>query len=455
QFLGESFVLCLIAFVLAIGLVELTLPVFNKLSSKALSLSYLMDAKLVAGYILLLLLTGLLAGFYPALVLSGYNPVKTLYNRFNLAGKNYLQKSLVVLQFALASFLIAGTFTIFSQFTYLTSRPLGYDDSNLAITNVWGIDRNQAKLMRDELLRHSSIASVARKNSGDWGTVARVNGEQQLSFAYETIDETYIPQLKMQLVAGRNFSPDLVSDTAQSVLVNEAFVKEAGWQNPLGQEVNFWYNNNKKYTVIGVVKDYHFESLNTKIRPQLFTMNPGNAYGQFLIKIKEGHTTAALAHLGKTFRSLFPVKPFSYQFMDQQNLLRYEAEKKWSQILLFSAALTIFISCIGLFGLAVLAAEKRTKEIGIRKVLGASVPGIAASLSKDFIKLVLLSLVISIPCAWLAGSKWLDNYPYRVALSWTLFIQTSVLVIIIALLTIGYQSVKAALANPVKALRTE
>lgn len=455
QFLGESFVLCFIAFLLAIGLVQLILPVFNDLSNKALSLSYLFDIKLISAYIGLFLLTSLMAGFYPALVLSKYNPVQTLYSRFTIGGKNYLQKSLVVLQFALASFLIIATLTIFYQFNFLTSQDLGYNDKNLVQVNKWGIKRTDAALMKNELLKDLSIQDVTFKNGGSWSTIAKVNGEKQINFAFETVDDNYLPLLRIALAKGRNFSAAFPSDSTHSVLVNEAFVKEAGWKNPIGQEVNFWYHPGEKYTVVGVIKDYHYESLNLKIGPQLFTMKPGNDYGAALIKIKPGSETAALKHIEKVFKQLFPISPYDYKFKDEENRNRYEAEAKWKQIMLFSAILTIFISCIGLFGLSVLSAEKRTKEIGIRKVLGASVQNVVTILSTDFLKLVVLALLISIPAAWIAANKWLENYPYRISLSLWMFVLAAVVVIMIALITISFQAIRAAIANPVKSLRSE
>ena len=453
QFLGESFFLCLIAFVMALVIVKLLLPVFNDLSNKSLALSYLFDAKLIAFYIILFLITTLLAGFYPALILSGFNPVQTLYSRFALSGKNYLQKSLVVLQFALASFLISATLVIYLQFNYLTTEKLGYDDSNLVLVNK-NLKRDQAKLFREQLMKDPDIIGVAPKNGGYWETRAKVNGDSTIDFAYETIDESYVPLLKISLVAGRNFSKDFPSDSSNAVLVNQSFVKQAGWNNPLGKEVNFWYKN-KKYNVIGVVKDYHFEALSKKIGPQLFTMEPSNDFGMAYIKIRPNTAGSSLAYIQKTFKSLFPLTPYSYTFKQDENSKNYEAEAKWKQIMLFGAILTIFISCIGLFGLSVLSAEKRTKEIGIRKVLGASVSSIITTLSTDFLKLVILSMLVAIPAAWLAAAKWLDHYPYRISLTWWMFSIAAILVIFIALATVSFQAIKAAVANPVKSLRTE
>lgn len=454
QFLGESFLLCIIAFLFSILLVEIILPLFNELANKKLALSYLFDAKLVAAYISLFFITGLLAGFYPALVLSGYNPVQTLYSRFNIAGKNYLQKSLVVLQFTLASFLIIATFTIYAQFNYLTTEKLGYDDSNLVIVNKNMLKHADASVFKSELMKNPNVTSVSAKNGGSWGTVARNAVDSTINFTYETVDENYLPLLKIQLVQGRNFSASFPSDSNNSVIVNESFVKQAGWKNPIGETVNFWYNN-QKYSVIGVVKDYHYQSLNQKIGPQLFTMKNDNLYGIYLIKIKPNTQTASLKFIQKTFKQFYPLNPYSYVFKDEQNLKDYEDVNKWKQILLFGAVLTIFISCIGLFGLSVLSTEKRTKEIGIRKVLGASVNNVVTILSKDFLTLVIIALVIAAPLAYMAANKWLESFPYRITLNAWLFASAALLVILIALFTVSFQAIKAAIANPVKSLRTE
>jgi putative ABC transport system permease protein len=453
QFLGESFLLCLFAFSLAILIVQLVLPVFNDLSNKALALSYLFDIKLVAGYILLFLLTGFLAGFYPALVLSGYNPVQTLYSRFKLGGKNYLQKSLVVLQFSLASFLIIATMIIYSQFKFLTTEKLGYDDSNLVEVGIWGVKRDQTSLYKEELLKSTNIADVSFKNGGSWGTVAKVNRDSVMMFEYETVDEAYIPMLKIALLQGRNFSNNFPADSTQSVLVNEAFVKKAGWKNPIGQQVNFWLRN-QIYSVIGVVKDYHYHSLNEKIGPELFTLK-ANDFGVAFVKIKPHTETASLKHIEQKFKEVFPMMPYSYSFKVDKNYKNYQAEQKWKQIMLFSAVLTIFISCIGLFGLSVLSAERRTKEMGIRKVLGASVNNVVTILSKDFVKLVILALLIAIPAGWYAANSWLQNYPYRIDISWKIFAMAGALVIIVALVTVSFQALRSAMANPVRSLRTE
>jgi putative ABC transport system permease protein len=455
QFLGESFFLCTIAFVLAIVLVHLLLPLFNNLSNKALSLSYLFDTKMVAGYIILYILTGLVAGFYPAFVLSGYNPVQTLYSRFQIPGKSYLQKSLVVLQFTLTSFLIIATFTIYAQFNYLTTQKLGYDDSNLILINTKDTKHNEAATFRNELLKSPDIAGVSVKNAGDEQGAARNSIDSLIQFAYETVDENYLPLLKIPVVAGRNFSPAFPADSTQSVIVNESFVKAAQWKNPVGQSLKFSFDNNKIYRVIGVVKNYHFASLTKKIRPQLFTMNNSNLYNTYYIRIKPNSATASLKWIQKTFKQFYPLIPYSYTFKNDDNRSQYVQVEKWKQIILFGAILAIFISCIGLFGLSVLSAEKRTKEIGIRKVLGASIPEIVKTLLIDFIKLVIIALLIASPLVYIAANKWLQNYPYRITISWWMFASAGILVMLIALFTVSYQAIKAALANPVKSLRSE
>lgn len=454
QFLGESFILTGIAFLLAIGLVNLLLPFFNSVANKALSFSYLFDVKLVAAFVLMFLLTGFMAGFYPALVLSRFNPVETLYGRLHLSGKNYLLKGLVVLQFTLATFLIIGTTIVYSQFKYLVNFDLGYNDKNLVVLKAGQFNRDKLDLIKNELLKNPAITSVAADQGGRWGTIARINGGQDANFDMKIIDEAYLPILQVPVVNGRNFSKAFPSDTGSAVMVNESFVKMAGWQQPLGQIIDFFYNN-KKYSVVGVVKDYHFAALNEKTGPQIFVCNPQYPLHDVYVKVKEGKNAEVLPFLQSTFKKLFPFQPYQFTFKEEDNAHQYDAESKWSQIVSFGAGLTIFISCIGLFGLSMLAAEKRTKEIGIRKVLGASVAVIARTLSVSYLKLVLLSSVIAIPAAaWFSG-KWLENYPYRISPSWWMFVFATTLILLIALFTISFHAVKAALANPVKNLRTE
>jgi len=454
QFLGESSILSFIAFVFAIILVIVVLPFFNELANKSLAFSYLLSVKLVVGYIAIFLLTSLLAGFYPALVLSGFNPVQSLYNRNSFTGKNYLSKSLVVLQFTLSTFLIIATITIYSQFNYLMHFNLGYNDKNVVSIFSWGLDKQKLALFKNEMLSDPSVKSVTADQGGRQGTIANINGGTKITFDLKHIDEDYLPLFEVPMVQGRNFSKSMVSDSGTSILVNEEFVKQAGWKKPIGQTVDFFWAK-KKYTVVGVVKNYHFLSLTEKLSPMLYSISPQFPYGNVFIKIKEGDKAATLNHIEKAFKSLYPFIPYQYHFKDAENTEQYDKEAKWKQIVTFSAILTIFISCIGLFGLATLSAERRRKEIGIRKVLGASVELIVRKLSADFLKLVLISAIIAAPAAWWAINKWLQNYPYRISMNVWIFLLATVLVAVVALVTVSFQSIKAAVANPVKSLRSE
>ncbi|MCD6065747.1 MAG: FtsX-like permease family protein [Bacteroidetes bacterium] len=454
QFLGESFLLSFLAFLAACMLTYLVLPFFNEVSGKQLSFSYLLDAKLVIGYFTLFCLTGLLAGFYPALILSRFKPVETLYGKLRLSGKDRLSKSMVVFQFALSTFLIIATITVYSQFVYLTDYDLGLNTKNVVSVNTPVLNDAKLDIVKQELMKSPGFTMISADQGGTWNTVANVNNGKEISFNYKHIDANYLPLFQIPLVQGRNFSKTISSDTVESVMVNEAFVREAGWKKPLEEMVDFFYRN-KKYHVIGVVKDYHFEALTEKIRPQLLGFRPEDRYSKVYIKIADGSRAQALAHMEKTFKKLHPGYPYQYKFVEDANREKYEKESKWKQIISFSAILTVLISCMGLFGLAALSAEKRAKEIGIRKVFGASVAIIAGKLSGDFIKLVGIAACIALPLAWWVMNKWLQNYPYRIELKVSMLVVSIAAVLVVALLTISYQSIKAALSNPVKNLRTE
>jgi putative ABC transport system permease protein len=454
QFLGESYLLCLAAFLLALVLVQTVLPFFNQLSNKVLFLSYLLNVRMVLAYAGLFLITGMLAGFYPAMILSGYHPVRSLYNGLKL-GKVNLQKGLIVLQFALSTLLVMATIIVYSQFNYLINTDLGYDQDNVIIIRKPGLTHRDANLLKTELLKNPDILYVSARNGGREGTSAKISGDIEAEFDYETIDESYFPLYKIPVVQGRNFSSKFPSDGTHAIVVNETFVKNAGWKEPIGQEVNFWYRNNEKYTVVGVVKDYHYLPLNQEIGPQIFTMSPARDYGLALVRINPDHVADALAYIQKTFNKVFPMSLYQYEFKTLEYQKSYNAEAKWKKVMMFGAGFTIFISCIGLFGMSVLAAEKRTKEIGIRKVLGASVAAAVTLLTKDFLKLIVLSLLIAMPAAWQLATQWLQYYPYHIQLNAFMFAFAAVFVVVVSLATVSFQAFKAAWENPVKALRSE
>jgi putative ABC transport system permease protein len=454
QFLGESYILCFVSFVTALVIVAVVLPLFNSIAEKELSFSYLLDVKLILGFCALYFISGLLAGFYPALVLSRFNPVQTLYGKFRFSGRNYFSQSLIVIQFALATFLIIGTIIIYSQFSYLSNYQLGYNDKSVLILKPRPFEAAKLDKISRELMLDPSVKNVSADQGGSWTTYARVNAGKEIQFTIKHVDTNYFSLFEIPLVAGRNFSGAFPSDSAQSVVINEAFAKEAGWKDPVGKVVDFFYHN-KKFNVIGVVKDHHYESLTEAIRPELFSTHPKYSYGNIYVKYDAAESQRALAHAGKAFKTLFPFEPYQYAFKDAENLKFYESEAKWKKIITASALLTIIISATGLFGLSVLSAQKRAREISIRKVLGASVAGIARQLSSDFIGLVLLSSFIAVPGAWWLGSKWLQNYPLRVSLNPFMFAAAIVLVLIIALSTVSFHALRAATDNPVKNLRTE
>lgn len=459
QFLGESMIICLLSFILAILLTLLLLPLFNELANKKLSLSYLFDIKLITGLICLYIITFLAAGFYPALVLSGLTPVEALYSKIKFGGKNNLSKSLVILQFTLATLLIVATLFINAQFNFLTKSELGYNDKNLVefVVDKAVMDKPLMDGCKTAFANVSGVEKVAYANIGKFGGKTRAGGKE-FAATYEHIDENYLSALQTQVLAGRNFSAAFSSDAANSVLINETFAKEAGWKDPVGKTVDFmnlpgW--GTRKITVIGLVKDYHFESLKEKIKPELFTMAPQLPLGRFVIRIKPENILSIIKGLEKTYHTLFPDNPFQYSFRDDSIEKSYKAELKWKQVISFAALITIFISCIGLFGLSLLTSERRFKEIGIRKLLGASVVQLVQLISVDFVKLVFIAFFIAIPISWFIIDKWLQNFAYRIVISWWIFAIAGMIALFIALATVSFHAIKASLANPVSALKTQ
>ena len=459
QFLTESFLVSLIAFMIGIVLTVSILPFFNELANKKLSLSYLTDWYLYAGYFLLLLITSFISGFYPSLVLSAFQPVKVLYNKQKLLSRNYLTKGLIVLQFALAIFLIIGTIAINSQLNFLLHADLGYDSRNLVKMDI-PINKTSDQLpaiFKNELLNKPGIISVAARNRGRNISGAKLDG-REIEIEYSKVDDKYLSTFKIPLIAGRNFSPDYPSDSVNSVIVNESFIKEAGWKmnNAIGKTFGFGESHeNKKVTVVGIVKDYHFLSLKDKIKPAVFSMEPSFNFGEIWVKIKPTDVPQTLALLQNTYKKILPYYPYSYQFMDDINAKNYETEAKWKQIISIASSLFIFISCIGLLGLIMLSIEQRTKEIGIRKVLGAAISKIIVLISREFIILISIAFLIAVPVAYYFINKWLQNFAYRISIGWWMFALAGILIITVAMITISFQAIKAALANPVKSLRTE
>ncbi len=400
-----------------------------------------------------------MAGFYPAIVLSRFKPVQMLQGQKQRVMKNILADGLVILQFSLATFLIITTLFVYRQFNFLVKTNLGYNDKNLLsiIADKAIMNKSLMDQYKYEFSKVPGVECVSYKNIGKFGGKTQANNREFVA-DYERIDDDYLNCLGTKLVSGRYFSKEFPSDPLNSILVNEAFAKEAGWKLPIGKTVDYmnlptWAD--RKITVIGVVKDYHFESLKEKIKPQIFTEDPALPLGQLFVRLKPGNSSKALLSVERVFHQLMPEQPFNYEFNDELNRRNYDKEYKWKQIIALSAITTIFISCIGLLGLTILSTEKRTKEIGIRKVLGASIKQIIQLIAINFFKLILIAFFISIPISWYAIHKWLQNFAYRVAISWWLFALAGLLAFLIALITISTQTIKIALSNPVKALKNE
>ena len=453
QFLTESFLVTFIAFLIAVLLSQFTLPIFNVLSNKELSLSYIMDYELILIFFSLFVVTGLVAGFYPALVLSGFSPSKSLQRRAKLLQQNFLTKGLVVFQFTLSICLVVGTILIFSQFNFLTSRDLGYNDESVMKLDGFRGNHSGREVMKQELLSMSEISAVAGYNGNYNGTMAKVNDEN-VEFGYIGVDDDFLETLEIDLVQGRNFSSDFSTDPVESIIVNEAFLKQVGWKEGVGKEVDFFWKN-QKMKVIGVVNDYHFASLKEEIKPLVLTQDPQYGLQSLFIKINEGNTVETVKKIEAVFRKHAPFMPFDYSFEEENNMKRYEREARWKQMITAGAMISIFVSCIGLFGLAAFNAESREKEVGVRKVMGASVSSIVRMLSTDFVKLILVAVVMAFPISYYAGSVWLEGFAYQVTIEWWFFAIAGVFAINIAILTVGIESFKAAIKNPAETLKSE
>ncbi len=455
QFLTESFVQTAIAFALAFCLAELVLPMFNEVSGKHLALAYLADTTLVLSFIGVLVGTAFLAGLYPAILISRLEPAETLFARTILVKRGAVAKSLIVAQFVIATTLAMGTLVVYQQCNFLTTKDVGYNDRNLLVLNVPNAqDMQKMQLYKTEFGKLSGVESIAPRTDIQFGTTARANS-REIGIVYEHIDQDFIRTMGVTLAKGRNFSPNFASDSTESVLVNEAFVRAAGWNDAVGKTVDFLNGKERRITIIGVIKDYHFGSLKNAVQPQLFTFGRELPFGQFLLRLNGANIAQTLALVEKTYRAIIPLRPFQYHFQHDVNVQGYKAEERWRTILTLAAAFTMFISSIGLLGLTLLATEQRTKEIGIRKVLGASVVSIIALLSKDFLKLVGIAIVLATPLAYWAAGKWLQDFAYRVELSWWVFASAGMVAVVIAFMTVAAEAWRSARANPVKSLRSE
>ncbi len=463
QFWGETQLLTLIAMIIGVCLAEILLPYFNTVSGKSLAINYLENAGFLIALLSIALTSGLIAGSYPALILSRYQPAKVLKGLSNFQFKPRLTKGLLVVQYSLSIFLIISSVIMFKQMDYISGKDLGYnEDQVLFIPTHTGWNEEGTKLMelyRNELSRTQGVVNVSGMapafTSGSNRYGFKVDEEEFRSYIY-FVDEQIIPTLGFELVDGRNFSEDRPSDETESIIVNQALVNALGWQDdPIGKLLP-WKSQENPSTIIGVVKDFHFQSLEIEIQPMLMHMDHSQGgVASIAVKIAPGMIGETLPVLKEKWAEISPNRPFNFWFLDDAVANQYEDYQRWLQIMGTSTFIAILIACLGLFGLAGLTAVNKTKEIGIRKVLGAGIDQIILLLNKDIVLLIVISMLIAGPASWYIMEKWLSDFSYRISIGANVFIISTFVALILAVLTVSYHSVKAALANPVDSLRSE
>ena len=467
QFLTESTLMAIISLLIAAGITYLVLPLFNNIASKSMSFGSLFSSDLLPLLILLPVIVGLIAGSYPALYLSSFKPIRVLKGKLNESGRGgRLRSILVVFQFGISIIIIIGTIIIYKQLNYIQTKNLGFNkDQVLIINDAYALNKN-SDAFKNEIVRQPGVTSgtlsgyipVDNSSRSD-NTLSKepvLDSKSGIDMQTWVIDCDYIKTLGMQIMKGRNFSPDFPTDSS-AVIINEETQGFLAYDNPIGEKLYQLGNNPgdppATLHIIGIVKDFHYESLRKNIGPLCFLLGKNN--GLALFKVNAAHIPDILKQAEAKWRTMAPGMPFSYRFMDESFDEMYRQEQRTGKIALIFSILAILIACLGLFGLATFIAEQRTKEIGIRKVLGADVSTIVTLLSKDFLKLVIISAIIAFPVAWYFMSKWLQDFAYRINMPWWIFIIAGIVAALIALITISFQAVKAAIANPVKSLRTE
>jgi len=458
QFMGEALLTALLAVLFALVLVALLLPTFNTLTGKTITLHYA-DPVFLVSLTAITLLTGFISGSYPAVFLSSLEPVKVLKGSPKFGFKSLLfRKGLVVFQFTLSLILLVGTVVIYRQIHFIQNRNLGFNRENVISLNLEGDLAKNLGAFKQEILQRPGIKSITTSSnhpmsiynsSGDLQWPGKSEKDAS-SVSGAWVDYDFFETLNIQIKEGRTFSRDFATDSS-AYIINEAAADMMGMKKPVGQTVSFW---NGKSKIIGVVKNFHSRSLHEPIKPLIILLEPRNA-SVILVRTEPGKAKEALASLEKAMRQYNPGFPFEYHFLDEIFEEQYKSEMVVGKLINYFAGLAIFISCLGLFGLALFTAEQRTKEIGIRKVLGASVASIITLLSKDFLKLVLVANLIAWPIAWWGTYRWLSNFAFRAEIGWWIFALAGVATVLIAILTVSFQAVRSAMVNPVKSLRSE
>jgi len=467
QFIGEAIIISCIAIWLSVALADLLLPKFNQLAGKEINIDWMNNLWIILLTLIVALVIGIIAGSYPAFVLSSFKPLKVLKEKIKFSSSSsFLRKILVVLQFTISITLIICTLVVFIQWRYMHNKPLGIDPSNIVMIRNPGVE--QYEIFKQELLKNPDILSVTGSskrpthnlNSNLPYKAENVNSEDK-SIKLVTVDYNFFETLGNEIVDGRSFSKSISSDEHSSFIINETAMKEFGWKNAVGKSFetmtidsigNNWLP--RKGQIVGVAKDFHFESVHNKIPPMVFFIDH-NWRDWVSIKISSSNTPATLNYIKKVWNTMDTERFFNPVFYDESIDALYRSEKRFFLLFIIFSVLAISIACLGIFGLASFTAEQRTKEIGIRKVMGASVSTIISLINKEFIKLVIVSNIIAWPIAWYFMRNWLNNYTYRIDLTIWPFIISGLIAISIALISVSYKAYKASRTNPVNALRYE
>ena len=473
QFIGETVLLSVFSVILATLATFFLVPLLNQFTGKTISFNPvthpLIGLLVITGGVVI----GILAGIYPSLILSGFQPIKVLKNMKltgGVSGTAWLRKALVVVQFALSALLIVCAMIVYRQTNYLNNKDLGFNKEQILYFQVRGNLERDLETFKSELKASSNILAVTSgyglpgdQYAGDGISVPGKEGDKEYPANVFIGDYDYVKTLGLKVIAGRDFSRDMKTDTAEAFLINETAVKELGFGTPekaIGQRLNWekWVpdslNPVKKGKVIGVVQDFHYKSLHEKITTSVIQIYPPVVF-KVAVKLKTADMKQTISFINNTWKKFVPDYPLDYKFMDESYGAMYKSEEKLTSLLWIFTSMAIIVGCMGLFALAAFSAEQRKKEIGIRKVLGATVFNIMGLLSKSFLALVLIATVIAFPIAWWAMNKWLEDFPYRVNISWWVFAIAGAAALVIALVTVSFQSIKAAISNPVKSLRTE
>jgi putative ABC transport system permease protein len=461
QFIGESILLTVISCALAIGLLFILMPFYNQLLGYTLTVSW-NSAPLYLFLAGIIIVVGFIAGSYPAFVLSAFAPVQALKGKLRLGkGGSFFRKTLVVIQFSISVILIVGTIIIMNQMNYLKNKQLGYNQQQTVVIPIDNNDiYNNMNLFKTSLQNENKVESVSMMSGepGGFFDVFMFNVEGQYGewrSRTEFADFEFVKTLGLRVIAGRDFSSQYPTDTTDAVLINRTAAAKLGWkpEQAIGKWIKNTVRDDKRRTIIGVVEDFNFLSLKENI--EALVISPAMDRRVTLIKLKPGNIQSSLAAIKKGYAKAAPVYPFEYSFLDEQFGKLYKSDLRQQTILSIFSALAIIIACLGLFGLASFTATKRIKEIGVRKVLGSSTQGIVTLLSKDMLKPVIISTIIALPLGYYVMDKWLQNFAYRIPLHWWIFVIAAVITFSIALFTVSFKAVRAAMANPAESLRTE